>query len=292
MLGRLPILPIRWRDEGEGIEDGGEAAESPLLAQAGGQNPLALRLGLDLEGGVGRLPRAGSLFQQLDLLVGVDVKAVRGQAGEQRAGEQVIGEGRAQVGVEGGPGVLVGEVVADLGRERVQTRQVRGRRSELVVLDNQALERRGLHGRCIVFQRVEPRHAGPRSSAVRPGQPRSDEVIGRVGEGRGGAFCSKREEGSASSLNQAPPAPRLPLTGGDPRLRQCQTAHAPYTRAHKHTSTQPHRLIAIPHPANKELTAPACVSVLCTRPSCTVATLHSVQDQHHDRRKPTTEHTS
>ena len=106
--------------------------QRPLLAQPRGQNPLAFRLGLDLERACvalfSRLARAIRVFEKLDLLVGVDVQALRGQAREQRAGEEGACERGVGVDVEVGPVVLVLKVVLDLEGEGVERGGVCGGR--------------------------------------------------------------------------------------------------------------------------------------------------------------------
>lgn len=130
----FPILgPRLRRDHGGGIKDGSEPSQRPLLAQPRRQDPFALRLRLHLEPacltlGAG-LSRAVGVLEQFDLLVGVCIEAVRREAREQRAREQLIGDGRGRVLDEVGPVVLMLEVVLDLAGERVQTGQVRLRGS-------------------------------------------------------------------------------------------------------------------------------------------------------------------
>jgi hypothetical protein len=181
-LRLFPISRLRlWRHHGDGIEDGSQASQRPLFTQSGRQYPLALRLRLHVQPAslavLARLSRAVGVLEQLDLLVGVGVKAVRRQAREQRARQQGVGDGRGRVLFEVRPVVLVVEVVLDLAGERVQTGQVRLRGSQLLVLDK-SLERGGLHSR---FHVLEPRH-GQRAGARGLGVFRCGErVVARVG---------------------------------------------------------------------------------------------------------------
>jgi hypothetical protein len=80
-----------------------------------GQDPFALGLCLDLQAAClarsARLPFAVGLLQQLDLLVGVYIEALRWQARNERAGEWLVGDGRVRVHLQVGPVVLELEVV-------------------------------------------------------------------------------------------------------------------------------------------------------------------------------------
>jgi len=124
--------PWRRRDEGEGVEDLSESAQRPLFVQPGGQYPFALRRCLDVQTAalcrrLVRLPLAVRLLQQLDLLVGVDVDALRREARHQWARQGLVRERGMRVHVQIGPLVLVLEVVLDLYGERLQLRKVQGR---------------------------------------------------------------------------------------------------------------------------------------------------------------------
>jgi hypothetical protein len=123
----------RGRHKGDGIEDLGQPAQRPFLVEPGGQDPFALGLCRDMQaaglsGGFGGSPLAVGVLEQLDLLVGVDVDALRRQARHQRPRQGRARERGMGVHVQGGPVVLVGEVVLYLQRERLQLRKVRSGR--------------------------------------------------------------------------------------------------------------------------------------------------------------------
>ena len=131
---------VRGRgNEGDGIEDLGEPAQCPFLVQPRRQDPFALGLCLDLQAALfSRLacfPAALGLLQQLDLLVGVDVDALRRQTRDQWAGKRLVRDGGVRVHVELRPVVLELEVVLDLDGERLQLRKVRS-------VERNAIERR------------------------------------------------------------------------------------------------------------------------------------------------------
>jgi hypothetical protein len=138
----------RRRNHVDCVKDARQPAQCPLLVEARGQHPLALRLCFDVEASVvgGGLCCLRSLalavcsLEQLDLLVGVYVEAVWRQARDKRAWQRRIGEGRVGVDAEGGPVVLVLEVVLDLKGERLQTRQVRGT-GQLLRISDEGLQR-------------------------------------------------------------------------------------------------------------------------------------------------------
>ena len=95
-----------------------EPPQRPLLGQMRRQNPLPLHLHLS------PILVRHTRFQLLDLLVRMHVDPLRGQAGYQRSGQWGVGEGGVGMDGEGGPGVLVLEVVEDLEGEGLVMRRV------------------------------------------------------------------------------------------------------------------------------------------------------------------------
>lgn len=116
----------RW-DNAYSIKDLCQPAQRPLLVQPGGQYPLALSVCLDVERvALACFFPAVGLLEQLDLLVWVDIEALRRQTRQQRPRQRLVGDGGVRMQVQVCPVVLVLEVVQYLAGERLLIRKVGG----------------------------------------------------------------------------------------------------------------------------------------------------------------------